>query len=245
MKIFKYSVIALCIVFAIGFVIIAAMIIKQNMVDIMTDDNVNSLAYTVKYRNPVKAAKEFTVIRQKRSCGYACIEMLSEYLDSELITEESLYEANGKKITASTTGGFFSELTKQFPGYKITQYKNLKNSELIDKIYESLKNGMPVICAYAAVDKQDENANANIWTVHSGIVVGMDLREDEITVVNPYGYTEIYTLNDFLKATRFESYENMGFSLNLGFAAEIYTKNTVYIIEDKTEETAEKETTGE
>jgi len=53
---------------------------------------------------------------------------------------------------------------------------------------------------------------------------------DEITISNPYGYMETYTLSDFLQATRYDNYENMEFYFRMGFAAGVFTKNTIYII---------------
>lgn len=210
MKIFKFSVVFLCITCAIGFVVAATMIIKQDMTDMSINDSISTLANNVKYKNPAKTESE---------------NILS--ID---------------KISTSTSVGFYNEIIKQFPDYKITQYKNIKNSEFIDKIYDSLINGMPVICQYAAVENESKNEsdelteteeqiNSPAWTMQYCIITEMDIPGDKITVNNPYGYTGIYKIKDFLKATRFESYENMEFYLKLGFALEIFTKNTVYILE--------------
>ena len=234
MKVFKFSVIFLCVIFSVGFVITAAMLIKQNMLDIMINDNVNSMAHNVKYRKAAKISG-VPVVSQKISCGYACIEMLSEYFgdeEAEIITEDILFEENGGRISTSTNGGFYNEIRKQFPDYKITRYKNIKNSELLEKIYDSVSDNMPVIFSYAAkTESEDDGDEQDSWTLHYGIAVEVDLPKDRIKIINPYGYTEIYTVNEFLRATRFESYENMEFYLKLGFAVEIFTKNTVYIFE--------------
>jgi len=128
-------------------------------------------------------------------------------------------------ISASTNSGFYTEIKKQFPDYKITQYKNIKNSELLDKIYEALSNDILVICRYAAAD------NSETWAMDYCVITEIDIPGDKITVKDSNGYTETYAIKDFLKATRFEISENMEFYLKLGFAAEIFTKNTVYIIE--------------
>jgi hypothetical protein len=244
------------------------MLIKQNMVDLMINDNVASMAHNVKYKNSARV-RGVPVIKQQFSAGYACIEMLSEYLGggSATITEEMLSEANNGRNSASTNSGFLIELQKQFPEYKITQHKNLKNSEMIERIYESLANNMPVIFSYAAkieavevigstekIEENEENEadadrggpaappanpanpteeNSPEWTMHYGIAVEIDLPRDRIVFNNPHGYTETYTINNFLKATRFENYENMEFYLKIGFAIEIFAKNTIYILEPK------------
>ncbi len=58
----------------------------------------------------------------------------------------------------------------------------------------------------------------------------MDIPNDSITVCNPYGYKETYTVKEFLNSTRYDSYENMEFYFKLGFMAGIFNKNTIYII---------------
>ena len=206
MKIFKISTAFLCAGFALAIVIAAAMIIKQNMTDIMTNDDVSFMAHNIKYKEPV--------------------------MTETAITEEFLLKKENGKISALTSNSFYKELKKQFPDYVIAKYKNLKNSEVIEKIYESLSNGMPAIISYAAAVPGKQNESE--WTIYYGAVIGIDLADDKITVKNnPYGYIETYTAKEFLRATRFESYENMDFYLKLKFAAEIFTKNTVYIIETK------------
>ena len=247
MKIFKFSVVFLCILFAVGFVVTAVMIIKQNMIDLTINDNITSLTHNVKYKNPVNI-KSVPVVRQKISGGYACIEMLSKYLGNGAppITEDILYKENGNKISASTNKGLYNEIQKQFPDYKITQYRNLKNSELINKIYESLAKDMPVIFSYAAAENSNRSngegeteteadnkdaVSVSLWTMNYGIIVGMDIPGDRITVNNTYGYSETYSIKEFLKTTRFENYENMEFFLKLRFAVEIFTKNTIYVFD--------------
>jgi hypothetical protein len=224
----------------------AGLIVRQNMTDIMINDNVNSLAHNVKYKKPANI-NDVPLVKQEISCGYACIEMLSEYLDLEgngALTEELIYKNNNNKITTSTNNGLYAELKKQFSDYKVTQYKNLRNSELLDRMYESVSNGMPVIFSFAALELDETGNSADglqKWTLHYGVVSGMNLFGDQITVNNPYGYIETYSINDFLRATRFESYEEMEFYLKLGFASGMFSKNTIYIIEEKTIYTIDEE----
>lgn len=238
MRFFKYAVVFLCIVFAVCFVIIAAMIVRQNIYDIIINDNANSITYNVKYRNP-QIIDDVPLIEQEITCGYAVIEMAAKYLGYD-ISENSLYEDNGKKITTSTNGGFYTEIKKHFPDYVITRYSNLKNTEIIDKIYDSLEKKMPVIFTFAAQNK-NLNPDERTWELHYGVITGMDMPDDKININNPYGYTDSYSLKDFLAATRYENYQNMSFYLKLGFAFGLFSKNTVYIIENPDDIIADNE----
>ena len=105
-------------------------------------------------------------------------------------------------------------------------FKYLKNSELIDKVYDSLDNNIPVAFEWAA--KLD-----NEWTLHYSLIIGMDIKNDVITIANPYGYIEKISIKEFLNRTSFTSYENMPLFLKLGFAFNIFEKNTIFISERK------------
>lgn len=166
------------------------------------------------------------VFKQDISCGYAVIEMFANWRNKSNITEKSLYDKYGKVVT-STGKSFEKEMNKQFPGYKTTMYKYLKSSELIDKVYESLSNGIPVPIEWAA--KYEDT-----WTLHYSLVVGMDIRNDKVTIANPYGYLEEISIKEFINRTSFEAYDDMPIFLKLGFAFGVFEKNTIFIVKENT-----------
>jgi len=162
------------------------------------------------------------LIKQDVSCGYAVIEMISTW-SGHNITEESLHSEYGKVVT-STGKSFCSEMNKQFPEYKTTMHKYLKNTELLDIVYKSLEKGMPVPFEWAA-QFEDE------WTLHYSLITGMDVPANKMYIANPYGYQETISIEEFLARTSFESYSPMPLFLKLGFASGIFEKNTVFIME--------------
>ncbi|MDO4719378.1 MAG: C39 family peptidase [Peptostreptococcaceae bacterium] len=172
-----------------------------------------------KYQTPV-FVDGIEVINQDVSCGYAVIEMFSVWNGGK-VTEEELYEKYGKVVT-STGKAFCDEFNRQFPEFQTTMYKYLTNSELIDKVYDCLADGVPVPFEWAA--KHDDE-----WTLHYSLVVGMDIRNDRVVIANPYGYIETISLNEFVNRTSFNSFENMPLFYHFGFAFGIFEKNTVFI----------------
>ena len=174
-----------------------------------------------KYSTPV-FIDGIQVIKQDVSCGYAVIEMISTW-SGHNITEESLYSEYGKVVT-STGKSFCSEMNKQFPEYKTTMHKYLKNTELLDIVYKSLEKGMPVPFEWAA-QFEDE------WTLHYSLITGMDVPANKMYIANPYGYQEAISIEEFLSRTSYESYDPMPLFLKLGFATGIFEKNTVFIME--------------
>ena len=173
-----------------------------------------------KYAQPV-SVDGVEVIKQDVSCGYAVIEMFSTWCGSD-VTEKTLYDEYGRVVT-STGKCFCEEMNKRFPQYETTMYKYLTNDELIDKVYVSLENDMPVPVEWAALCDGE-------WTLHYSLITGMDIPNDKVTVANPYGYYEEITVEEFLSRTRFEAYEDMPIFLKLGFAIGIFEENTVYIV---------------
>ena len=69
------------------------------------------------------------------------------------------------------------------------------------------------------------------WTLHYSLITGLDFQSDEITISNPYGYTEVIPIASFLDRTSFKAYENMPIFLKLGFMFDVFEKNTIFIIE--------------
>lgn len=218
----KILIIVLVIVAILALVIGIAFGILKYKTDKILDDY-SSIYKNDKYRNPVKV-ENVNTFKQDVSCGYAVIEMFSKW-DNGNITEQSLYDNYGKVVT-STGKAFEKEMNKQFPKYKTTMYKYLSSSDLIDKVYTSLSNGIPVPVEWAA-KYEDE------WTLHYSLIIGLDIPNDKITIANPYGYVEDISIKEFINRTNFESYEKMPLFLKFGFAFGFFEKNTIYIVEKK------------
>ena len=187
-------------------------------------DSIDDVYDDPKYEQKV-SANGTSHVKQNVSCGYAVIEMFAKWTGNNDITEKSLYDKYGKVVT-STGKKFEEEMNKQFPEYKTTMYKYLKNTELIDKVYTSLSNGIPVPVEWAAKLEGE-------WTLHYSLVTAMDIPNDKVTLLNPYGYEENISLDEFVDRTSFYSYSNMPIYLRLGFAFGIFEKNTIYIIEKR------------
>jgi hypothetical protein len=115
-------------------------------------------------------------------------------------------------------------MNKQFPAFRTTMYSYLSNTELLDKVYDSLKNGIPVPFEWAA-----EHDGA--WTLHYSLVTGINVPNDTIVILNPYGYEENISLKEFFDRTSFRAYDNMPLFLRLAFAFGIFEKNAVFIAE--------------
>ena len=219
----KTAAIIFGILVIVPMVFIFSAFIRLNVKSKQINDDYSSCFQNEKFRESV-SIENVECISQDVSCGYAVIEMFSKW-DGGDVTEEKLYDEYGKVVT-STGKSFREEMNKRFPKYNTRMYKYLTNSEMIDLIYDSLYNGMPVPIEWAA--KKD-----GVWTLHYSLVTGMDIPNNTITIANPYGYYENISLDEFLERTRFDAYDNMPLFLKAGFAIGIFEKNSIFVIMDK------------
>lgn len=215
----RKKIVSVILFFAGSLIVLAA--VALGILQIRTNrmmDDYSSVYENEKYQTPVMI-DGVNVIKQDVSCGYAVLEMFSSW-SGHSVTEKSLYDQYGKVVT-STGNAFCREMNKQFPEYTTTICKYLKNTELIDAVYENLSNGIPVPFEWAALYGDD-------WTLHYSLIIGADIPADKITVANPYGYYEELTVAELLNRTSFEAYEKMPLFLRLGFAFGIFEKNTIF-----------------
>ena len=175
-----------------------------------------------KYQKSV-AVSGITVFAQKYSCGYAVIQMIAQWNNNPALTEEALFNEHGKIVT-STGRVLAAEMNRKIPDYKTRMYKYLKNTDLIDKVYDSLEAGVPAPFEWAA--KKDDK-----WTLHYSLITGLDVPGDRITVANPYGFVEEISIEEFLQRTSFDAYEKMPLFIRFGFAYGVFEKNAVFILE--------------
>ena len=172
----------------------------------------------VNYSERVKV-EGLSLVTQHISCGYASIEMVSEYYGNK-VTEDDL-NAKNASISTSSSKGFLNEINESIStkDFKIKTY--LKTDVMLKEIYDSLKNGNPVVVEWAAQYEGE-------WTLHLSVISSLDIKNDSVTIFNPYGYIEILNLDEFVNRMSFKAYEKMPGFLNFGFAFGMFDKNTIY-----------------
>jgi len=203
------------------------LIIRQQWLNFKINDNYSDVYQDIQYEVPVNIAN-IGIINQKISCGYACIELLSSW-NGESITETELSEQNNGKISTAFENGFEKELNKQISNFYVTKMSNLKNTDLIHKAYKSIEKGIPVPFQFSAIDNRN---GTNKWTLHYAVITGMDIKNNSVTISNPYGYVETYSIEELLNATTFKSYKNMEFPFKFLLLTSVLNKNTIYIMAD-------------
>ena len=167
-----------------------------------------------------RVSTSISLKKQDISCGYATIEMMSEYYGDK-VEEIELAKRNHGNITTSSSNGFLKEINKTITSKTFIKRSYLKNDELLKEIYASLKNENPVAIEWAAQYEGE-------WTLHFSVVTAIDFPCDDITIYNPYGYTEDLSLKEFIDRTSFKAYKNMPLFLGFGFAYGAFEKNAIF-----------------
>ena len=218
----KKKKIILGITLGVSAALVLAVLIPFMILGIRTASIKKSYAYLKE--DPIYSQKQevtgVELVKQEISCGYATIEMMSTYYGSK-ISEKELSDKNKGAISTSSSDGFLKELRKSIPNEKFVKHSYLENDVLLKEISIALSDNRPVALEWAA--KYEEE-----WTLHFSLVTSIDIKNDNVTVYNPFGYIENITIDEFISRTSFEAYKNIPLFLNFGFAFGAFEKNTIF-----------------
>ena len=161
------------------------------------------------------------LVKQEVSCGYATIEMMSTFYGNK-VSEKELDDRNKGGISTSSSDGFLKELKKSIPDQKFVKHSYLNNDVLLKEIVIALSDNRPVALEWAAKYEDKE------WTLHFSLISSIDIKNDNITIYNPYGYIENISIDEFISRTTFDAYKNIPLFLNFGFAFGAFEKNAIF-----------------
>lgn len=201
-----------------------AVAIPFSILGIKTRNMLNSSIFLLKnnahYSQKVEV-NGVNLVTQHVSCGYATIEMLSEFYGKK-VSEDELDQKNKGGVSTQSSSGFLKEANRSIEGKEFTMKSYLKHEDFLKEIHDSLSNGNPVAIEWAAKYN-------NEWTLHFSLVTMLDIGNEKVTVYNPYGYVEDLSLvGGLLPRTSFQAYKNMPIFLQFGFAYGAFHKNTVF-----------------
>lgn len=203
-------VVALAIVVPFGILGIRTSRLNKDYVYLKTDETYSQKAEVT----------GVNLVTQHVSCGYASIEMISEYYGKK-VSEDDLDKKNNGAVSTASTGGFLKEINASIEGKDFVKKTYLTNDEYLKEIHGALSNNSPVAIEWAA-KFEDE------WTLHFSVVTAIDLGNNQITIYNPYGYIENINSEEFISRTTFKAFKNLPLFLNFGFAFGAFDKNTLF-----------------
>lgn len=193
--------------------------LKDLAVAFLTDDAYAAIYQSTKYADPVSAAG-FTLGETAENDGYAAAQIVCAKLGAPVADDA---------LSAKTETVFPSEIAaymeSALSAERVQLRAGMSNRDLLVQIYESLRADRPVIVLLAAADGKD-------MRLQYAVVTALDAEADAISVLSPSrGAETTYSIADFLAATRFETYENMPFSVRLGLTFGSWSRNTAIFAE--------------
>ena len=219
----KPKIIIICLS-GVTLAIVLTLLIPFTIMGIKTNKMSKDFAYLENdnsYSQKVEISSNLNLVKQHISCGYATIEMLSEYYDKK-VTEDDLSDKHNGGISTSSTDGFLKEINASISSKEFIKKTYLTNDNFLKEIHGSISRNNPVAIEWAALYEEKE------WTLHFSIVTALDLANDNVTIYNPYGYIENITCEEFINRTTFKAYKNLPLFLNFGFAFGAFHKNTLF-----------------
>lgn len=209
---------------SIATVVLLAIVIPLMILGIRTANLTSDYSYLKNDENYSEKVEVqgLNLVTQHVSCGYASIEMVSEYYGNK-VTEDDL-DSRNSSVSTSSSSGFLNEINKSILSKKFVMKSYLKHDDMLKEIYGSLKKGNPVVLEWSAKYKEE-------WTLHFSVITSLDIKNDTVTVYNPYGYIENLKLDEFLDRSSFNAYKNIPFFLSFGFAFGMFGKNTIFYAE--------------
>ena len=214
--------VAVSIIAGFLFVVALAIVVPFGILGIRTS-NLNKEYVYLKTDATYSKKVEVTginLVTQHVSCGYASIEMMSEYYGNK-VTEDDLDAKNNGAVSTASTSGFLNEINASIESKDFVKKTYLSNDIYLKEIHDALANNNPVAIEWAA-EYEDE------WTLHFSVVTSMDLANDQIVIYNPYGYIETIQSEEFISRTTFKAYKNLPLFLNFGFAFGAFDKNALF-----------------
>lgn len=219
---FKKTICQIFVIVLIPIVIIAFMYMGVILKEKTTDDGYLTVSMSSKYRTPVRAS--ITPLEENAvSTGYAATEIISNFLE-EPVTQAEI----NKQDKGEHTENYITTINYLFDTYlenaDIKHKGALTNFELLSEMYDTLKAGGAV-----AVNLPIENRKTETSHIGIGFVTSINYTDDVITVYLESGIAEVYTIDEFVSAARFEDYstslkEKVLFSLGL------YSINSAWFI---------------
>ena len=224
MNIAKFVITTVLVAAIVCTLIVVAMTVVQSVTDVLTNDSAQALTRRARFGSLARIRGFHTyAVEEETSAGYASVETLARFFGLEELPEPE----RGREHW--TNREFQDELRRVFPDYYVTRRSNLSNTELVDVIFTSLEAGNPVIIFHAA-ESRNQDGDGGALEKRYSVVIGVDLPNDRITLGSPQGTFARYTLDEFIRSSRFDNYATSFFQ-RLLFAFRIYSKNTVFIVD--------------
>lgn len=221
----KKTLLHVFIIFMIPVVIAGILYCGVILKEKTTDDGYLTVSMSSKFRNPVRVS--LIPLEENAVCtGYAATEIASNFIKSP-VTQKELKKLDKNEHTENYITTVSYLLDTYLENAKVEHKCSLTNFELLSDMYYHIKEGGAV-----AVNLPIENRKTGDVHIGIGFVTSINYTDDAVTVYLESGIAEVYTVDEFIDASRFREYDT-SLKEKLLFAMGLYSINSAWFITAK------------
>lgn len=162
------------------------------------------------------------------SCAVTTVATVASFVQKQNLTPEALI-AKYKLTGGAGAQQFADMLAQEMPGYQVTYRQQLSDFALIQTIDSQLAGGLPVPILFGAANPY----NKPYYDFHASVVTGLDIANEQVDILNVYGYAEQLTLAEFLNRMSYRPAGNYPFIQRAVVRLGLQPKNALLVIAPK------------
>lgn len=191
---------------------------KDLALNFFTDDSYATIYQSTQYADPV-ACTGVSFTDATGGDGYAAAQVVCARLGAP-IAEDAFAETGETPFPSEVAACMETALSAE----RVQLRTGLSNRDLLVRIYESLQAGRPVIVLLAGEDGGETQ-------LQYALVTALSAEADTVSILRPGSGEETCSIEEFLAATRFETYDDMPFTVKLGLTFGSWSRNTAIFAE--------------
>ena len=191
---------------------------KDLALNFFTDDSYATIYQSTQYAAPV-ACTGVSFTDATGGDGYAAAQIVCARLGAP-IAEDAFAETGETPFPSEVAACMETALSAE----RVQLRTGLSNRDLLVCIYESLQAGRPVIVLLAG-------ENGGETQLQYALVTALSAEADTVSLLRPGSSEETCSIEEFLAATRFETYDDMPFTVKLGLTFGSWSRNTAIFAE--------------
>ena len=164
------------------------------------------------------------------TCYAVSMVIVKNYLgadtDEQTLLAESGQQERNTGMLPQEYLSFAAQALERLP-YTIVLHNPKSETEILNMVTSSLKEGLPVIFFYAALD----DWNRPNYNTHYGVIYGIDMGSEIVKLSNPYGYLEELPFVDFFAGLAFKNYAAEPFIYRIGRIINYIKSNNLFLLE--------------
>ncbi len=166
--------------------------------------------------------------------GYTCYAVSMAIVKTYLGAETTEQDLRSELALSERTGGMLPNAYLDYAGKafqplncSVALVNPTSETEILNAISASLELSLPAVIFYSAKDDWNEPH----YNTHYAVVYGIDMKNEVVSISNPYGYLEQLSFAELFDGLDFVSYKAEPLLFRLGRRFGVIKKNSIILFE--------------